>query len=128
MSNAQSSCRLFCKGVPVRSKRLVDLNSRTISESWKSNSSVNIVLFIRRLYIQFFIQPMHFLNKIKLENWFSMEKYPTSGDTATVKHKWTKCSGHFDPHKNTDHSHTWDPCPTSQHLLSILGPQKQLEH
>lgn len=33
LSSAQSSCRLFCKGVPVRSKRLVDLNSRTISES-----------------------------------------------------------------------------------------------
>lgn len=34
LSRAQSSCRLFWRGVPVRSRRLVVLNSRTISESY----------------------------------------------------------------------------------------------
>lgn len=31
----QSSCRLFCSGVPVNNRRLVVLNSRTISDNWE---------------------------------------------------------------------------------------------
>lgn len=38
-SRAHSSWRLFCRGVPVRSKRLVVLNSRTISESYEKAKS-----------------------------------------------------------------------------------------
>lgn len=32
----QSSCRLFCSGVPVNNRRLVVLNSRTISDNWET--------------------------------------------------------------------------------------------
>lgn len=37
LSRAQSSWRLFCSGVPVSSRRLVVLNSRTISDSYSTN-------------------------------------------------------------------------------------------
>lgn len=43
LSNAHSSWRLFCKGVPVSSNRFVVLNSRTISDSWKHNIVINII-------------------------------------------------------------------------------------
>lgn len=34
LSSDHSSCRLFCSGVPVKSRRFVDRNSRTISDSY----------------------------------------------------------------------------------------------
>ena len=34
-----NSCRLFCSGVPVRSRRLAVLNSRTISDSYTRDTS-----------------------------------------------------------------------------------------
>lgn len=35
-----------------------------------------------------------------------MEKYPSSGDTATMKHNSTKYSRHFYTYKNAENSHT----------------------
>lgn len=39
-SRAHSSWRLFCSGVPVNNNLFVDLNSLTISESWRKNQII----------------------------------------------------------------------------------------
>lgn len=44
LSRAHSSWRLFCRGVPVSNRRLVVLNSRTISESYMGKKVIFALL------------------------------------------------------------------------------------